>query len=41
MKTQKNPSIFGKTIFEHDPSGAGSRAYKAVAIEFLARQNQA
>lgn len=40
VKIGEAPS-FGKTIFEHDPSGAGSRAYKAVAIEFLARQNQA
>lgn len=38
VKIGEAPS-FGKTIFEHDPSGAGSRAYKAVAIEFLERQS--
>lgn len=38
VKIGEAPS-FGKTIFEHDPSGAGSRAYKAVAMEFLERQN--
>lgn len=29
---------FGRTIFEHDPRGAGSLAYAALADEFLARQ---
>jgi len=28
---------FGKTIFEHEPSGIGARAYHAVAYEFLER----
>lgn len=36
VKIGEAPS-FGKTIFEHDPSGPGSRAYKSVAIEFLER----
>ncbi len=27
----------GKTIFEHDPSGIGSQAYRALADEFLVR----
>lgn len=29
---------FGRTIFEHDPGGAGSIAYSALAKEFLRRQ---
>jgi chromosome partitioning protein len=29
---------FGRTIFEHDPAGAGALAYLALADEFLARQ---
>jgi ATPases involved in chromosome partitioning len=29
---------FGRTIFEHDPSGAGATAYRALAEEFLKRQ---
>jgi len=29
----------GKTIFEHDPSGAGSKAYQKAAEEFLQRRN--
>jgi len=36
IKIGEAPS-FGKTIFEHDPSGPGSRAYKAVSQEFLER----
>lgn len=30
----------GKTIFEHDPSGLGAKAYKKVAEEFLTRQSR-
>jgi len=30
----------GKTIFEHDPSGPGARAYKNVAYEFLERHGE-
>ncbi|MFT5633741.1 MAG: chromosome partitioning protein [Rubritalea sp.] len=29
---------FGRTIFEHDSCGSGSRAYMAIAHEFLERQ---
>lgn len=29
----------GKTIFEHDPQGSGSRAYRAAAEEFLIRRS--
>jgi len=29
----------GKTIFEHDPSGSGSKAYRKVAEEFLTRHS--
>lgn len=29
---------FGRTIFEHDPSGAGAAAYRALGEEFLRRQ---
>ena len=29
----------GKTIFEHDPHGAGSKAYNQVADEFLIRHS--
>ena len=29
---------YGRTIFEHDPQGAGSQAYRAFADEFLARR---
>lgn len=39
IKIGEAPS-FGKTIFEHDPSGPGSRAYKAVAQEFLERHGK-
>jgi chromosome partitioning protein len=28
----------GRTILEHDPSGAGAAAYRALAVEFLDRQ---
>lgn len=37
IRLSEAPS-FGKTIFDHDPSGSGSRAYIAVAHEFLERQ---
>ena len=30
----------GRTILEHDPSGAGAAAYRALAIEFLDRQKK-
>ena len=30
----------GRTIFEHDPSGAGSIAYRALAKELLERQKR-
>ncbi len=30
----------GRTILEHDPSGVGATAYRALAIEFLERQKQ-
>ncbi len=36
IRLSEAPS-FGKTIFQHDPSGTGSRAYMAVAHEFLER----
>lgn len=39
IKIGEAPS-FGKTIFEHDPSGPGARAYKAVAQEFLERHGK-
>lgn len=29
---------FGRTIFEHDPAGSGAGAYRALAEEFLKRQ---
>jgi len=29
---------FGRTIFEHDPSGAGAAAYQALGAEFLRRE---
>ena len=30
----------GRTIFEHDPTGAGAAAYRALAKELLERQNR-
>ena len=30
----------GRTILEHDPSGAGAAAYRALAVEFLERQRK-
>ena len=30
----------GRTIFEHDPSGVGSAAYRALAKELLERQKR-
>jgi chromosome partitioning protein len=30
----------GRTILEHDPSGAGTAAYRALAVEFLERQTK-
>ncbi|MDB9741775.1 AAA family ATPase [Akkermansiaceae bacterium] len=37
VKIGEAPS-FGKTIFEHDRSGAGARAYIAMCMEFLERE---
>ena len=39
IKIGEAPS-FGRTIFEHDPSGPGARAYRAVAQEFLERHGK-
>ena len=36
IRISESPS-FGKTIFEHEPSGVGARAYYAIAHEFLER----
>jgi chromosome partitioning protein len=30
----------GRTILEHDPFGAGAAAYRALAVEFLERQDK-
>jgi chromosome partitioning protein len=38
VRLSEAPS-FGKTILEYDSSGAGARAYRALAQEFLKRQN--
>lgn len=40
IRLSEAPS-FGKTIFEHEPGGSGSRAYRAIAHEFLERHNDA
>ncbi len=40
IRLSEAPS-FGKTIFQHDASGTGSRAYIAVAHEFLERHGDA
>ncbi len=37
IRVSEAPS-FGKTIFEHEASGSGARAYMAIAHEFLERQ---
>ena len=37
VRLSEAPS-FGKCIFEHDPHGAGAKAYRALAREFLRRQ---
>jgi chromosome partitioning protein len=37
VRLSEAPS-FGKCIFEHDPHGAGAKAYRALAGEFLRRQ---
>src|SRR5947199_4444224 len=37
VRLSEAPS-FGKTILEYDPSGAGARAYRALAEEFIERQ---
>lgn len=36
IRISEAPS-FGKTIFEHEPSGTGARSYRAIAHEFLER----
>lgn len=36
VRISEAPS-FANTVFQHDPSGAGSRAYRAIAHEFLER----
>lgn len=38
VRLSEAPS-FGRTIFEHDPRGAGAEAYGKLAQEFLERQN--
>jgi chromosome partitioning protein len=40
VRLSEAPS-FGKTILEYDSSGTGARAYRALAQEFLKRQNSA
>ncbi len=37
VRLSEAPS-FGKCILEHDPSGVGAKAYRALAAEFLRRQ---
>lgn len=37
VRLSEAPS-FGRTIYEHDPHGTGAKAYRALAREFLARQ---
>ena len=36
VRLSEAPS-FGKSIFEHDPHGAGAKAYRALSEEFVAR----
>jgi chromosome partitioning protein len=36
VRLSEAPS-FGKSIFEHDPNGPGTRAYRALAAEFIQR----
>src|SRR5437764_14940197 len=36
VRLSEAPS-FGKSIFEYDPNGAGARAYRALATEFIRR----
>src|SRR5256885_13284844 len=36
VRLSEAPS-FGKSVLEHDPSGAGARAYRALAKEFIER----
>jgi chromosome partitioning protein len=38
VRLSEAPS-FGKTILEYNPTGKGARAYRALAKEFLKRQN--
>jgi chromosome partitioning protein len=40
VRLSEAPS-FGKSILEHDPSGAGARAYRALAKEFIQRHEPA
>jgi ATPases involved in chromosome partitioning len=39
VRLSESPS-FGKTIFEYDNSGAGARAYRGLAQEFISREAQ-
>jgi chromosome partitioning protein len=39
VRLSEAPS-FGKSIFEYDPNGAGARAYRALAAEFIQRREQ-
>jgi chromosome partitioning protein len=38
VRLSEAPS-FGKSILEHDPSGAGAKAYRRLAEEFLQRHS--
>jgi chromosome partitioning protein len=40
VRLSEAPS-FGKSILEHDPNGAGARAYRALAKEFIQRHQTA
>ena len=40
VRLSEAPS-FGKSILEHDPNGAGARAYRALAKEFIQRHEPA
>jgi chromosome partitioning protein len=40
VRLSEAPS-FGKSVFEHDSSGAGARAYRALAKEFIQRHGSA
>src|SRR5205814_5596222 len=38
VRLSEAPS-FGKSVLEHDPNGAGARAYRALAKEFIQRHD--